>query len=320
MARIVVTGGAGFIGSHVVRRLTERGHRVVVVDDLTTGSRSNIPLGAAVALVERDVNDVDVAELGDDVAGIVHLAAVASVQQSWEAPTAVQRRNLGSTLQVIEWARRLDGPRIVFASSAAVYGNPEFLPVAESARAEPLSPYGLHKLAGEIYLRLFARQCNFSAVSLRFFNVYGPRQSERSDYAGVISKFARLLMTGSTAELHGGGDQTRDFVHVADVADATMAALRLPLHAGDYRCFNVGTQRAVSVAELLQTLETVSGVRVPHRVVDARPGDIRHSVADIQAAVRDLEFRPKVDLAHGLADYFEWLRVPEAGSELRAGS
>lgn len=312
MPRIVVTGGAGFIGSHVVAELLCRGSEILVIDNLSTGNLGHVPAGARVGLIPRDVHEVGADELGSEVRAIVHLAAVASVQQSWEAPSEVQHCNLGSTLKVVDWARRLGVPRIVFASSAAVYGPQQSLPIAEAASTTPLSPYGLHKLAGETYLRLFAQHCGFSAVSLRYFNVYGPRQSERSDYSGVVSRFARAFLEGRRIELHGGGVQTRDFIYVRDVARATARALELPLARGEHRCFNIGTQQSVSVAQLADALECASGRKVSRTMVDTRSGDIPHSLADIGAARAALDFAPSVGLTDGLAEYLAWMESERA--------
>lgn len=308
MRRVICTGGAGFIGSYVVRELLARGFAVTVVDDFRSGARDNLPCDGRVRLIERDIHDVDVELLEPDACGIVHLAAIASVQSSWDEPGSTQRTNLGCTLEVIGWARNLRNCRVVFASSAAVYGAQTVLPISEDARAAPMSPYGLHKLASETYLRLFASHYGFSAVSLRYFNVYGPGQLDRSDYAGVVSIFARAALDGATVTLYGGGEQTRDFIHVQDVARATAMALELPLGAGEHRSLNVGRQEAVSVAGLADAVGVACGRPLARVHGGSRAGDILHSVADTRAAREALGFAPSVPLVEGIRDYLDWLQ------------
>ncbi len=215
---VLVTGGAGFIGSHLVDALIARGDRVTVLDDFSTGSKSNLPISDRLTVLEFRLGRTLPPELeGNGFDAVVHLAGLPSVSASWEKPMEAHDRNLSATLALLDALPRLGNPRFVFASSAAVYGLPVTLPIPESAPCAPLSPYGMQKRASEQYMELFARQLGFCGVALRFFNVYGPRQRPDSAYSGVISIFADAIKRGEPLTIYGDGSQTRDFVFVADV-------------------------------------------------------------------------------------------------------
>ncbi|MFC7138075.1 NAD-dependent epimerase/dehydratase family protein [Halobaculum litoreum] len=293
---VLVTGGAGFIGSHIADALCPD-NGVRILDNRAGGEGTYCP--AAATAVEGDIRDEDA--LADAMAGVdvvFHEAALVSVARSVEDPTASHSINTEGTLAVLEAARRADA-RVVFASSAAIYGAPESMPVAETAPKEPSSPYGLEKLSGDHYCRLYNDLYDLPTVALRYFNVYGPRQSG-GEYAGAISAFAEQARAGGPVTVHGDGEQTRDFVNVADVVQANLLAATTDATG---EAFNVGTGTRTSinrVAELIRD-EVAPDAEITH--VDARGGDIRHSVADIDKIVDRLGYEPSVTLADGLREY-----------------
>lgn len=291
----LVTGGAGFIGSHLVDRLLAAGGSVRVLDDLSSGRRERVP--AAAEFVEGSI--VDRANLKRAVAGVrtvYHLAAVVSVPQSVENPRRTHDVNVEGTVRLIEEAVAARAARIVFAGSCAVYGDRGGGPVREEDPTDPASPYAVTKLAAEHYGRL-ARGVEF--VSLRFFNVYGPRQDPASGYAAVVPAFLTALAAGSPLPLHGDGEQTRDFVYVGDVAEALTRAAEAPRVHG--LAFNVGRGSSVRIAELAETAARISSRPARIERLAARPGDLRHSRADTSAAERGLGFRARTGLEEGLA-------------------
>lgn len=279
--RVLVTGGAGFIGSHMVEGLLERGDEVVVLDDLSTGKRENLPSShPKLKFVEGDVADAAQLEAClPAVEAVVHLAAVASVQASIEDPVATHRVNFDGSLALLETSRRHGVGRFLYACSAAVYGDTEKLPVGEDVTPNPLSPYAIDKLAGEYYLQYFFRQYGLNATSFRFFNIYGPRQDPSSPYSGVISQFMDRARQGRGVTIYGDGEQTRDFVFVGDLVRLLLQALDRMDLGGEV--INVGTGRSCSLLELLDAIEAIVGHQVPREHVPVREGDIRHSRADV---------------------------------------
>lgn len=280
--RALVTGGAGFIGSHLVERLLADDHQVVVIDDLSTGDRDNLPLEhPGLRLVVADA--ADSAALEDALEGCeatFHLAAVASVVASVERPLATNRVNLRATIAVMEASAKAGVGRFVYTSSAAVYGDEATPPTREDALPAPRSPYAIDKLAGEHYLAHYHRQHAFQGVALRLFNVYGPRQDPSSSYSGVISLFADAAREGRGVTVFGDGNQTRDFVYVADVADAFVRSASLP-DQDEALVMNVGTGKANTLLELLGAIETLRGP-IERRFAPERAGDVRHSRADVE--------------------------------------
>lgn len=301
--KVLVTGGAGFIGSHLVDALVARGDRVVVLDDLSTGRRENLADPLRRGGVDLRVGSVaDRAAVRDAVAGcevVFHLAAVASVQRTIEAPLETGAVNLGGTLEVLEAARATGVRRVVFAGSAAVYGDTTALPVAETAAPRPLSPYAVEKLAAEHYVRVWGPLYGLETVTLRYFNVFGPRQDPSSPYSGVISIFADRLRRGRTATIYGDGHQTRDFVYVADVVRANLLAAAVP--AADGRVFNVARGEETTIRALFDHLRDLVGSDAEPEYAPARAGDIRRSLADITEARSVLGYTPRVPVAEGLA-------------------
>jgi len=303
---LVVTGGAGFIGSHVAELALSRGERVIVVDDLSSGDPMNVPRGAqlVVADVTRPEQLSRVIELarGEEVA-IAHLAAVAGVVEASRSPARALEVNVVGTANVLELARRLDA-YFALASSAAVYGEPSELPLKESSPTRPISLYGVSKLAAEQVTFSLAAEHGIRASALRLFNVYGPRMKP-GPYASVVYNFLTAALRCEAPVVYGDGSATRDFVFVADVAEAF-------LRAAERRAtgvFNVGTGRETSVTELLDLVSRVTGVRLEPRRAPPRPGDIGRSVADVRLAREALGWSPSVSLEEGLRRTYEWLRT-----------
>lgn len=293
---VLVTGGAGFIGSHIADALVGS-NEVRIVDTFASGDRDNCPDGATV--VEGDIRDEGaLAAAADGVDVIFHQGAIVSVARSVDDPTASHAVNVDGTLAVLEAARREDA-RVVFASSAAIYGAPESLPVSETAPKEPTSPYGLEKLSGDHYCRLYADLYGLPTVALRYFNVYGPRQSG-GDYAGAITAFTAQARAGGPLTVQGDGTQTRDFVNVADVVQANLLAATTDATG---EAFNVGTGVATTVAEVAETVRDRIAPSAEIEHVEPRVGDIRESLADIGKARELLGYEPTVSLAAGLERY-----------------
>ena len=308
MARYLVTGGCGFIGSHLVGRLVADGHDVIVLDDLSTGRRENIPDTARILL--GDVADAGaVAELCRDIDGCFHLAAVASVEQSilrWRETHAI---NLGGLLSVLDGIRKSGRASIVpvvYASSAAVYGDNPDRPLAESSAPRPLSAYGADKYGCELHARVGALAHGIRSVGFRFFNVFGPRQDPRSPYSGVISIFARRILDGRTITIFGDGEQTRDFIFVADVIDHLMAGMS---HPGDgAEVFNVCTGVATSVNALARSIGEAAGMVAEIRYAEPRGGDIRHSLGAPDRALARFGLTRRIALSEGLESTIAWMR------------
>lgn len=296
----LVTGGCGFIGSHVIERLLECGAVVTVVDDLSSAPESNLPRSPRVELIRKDLGQLRAEDLPHPPDAIAHLAAIPSVATSWSEPSASHQANLSNTIKVIELARRWNCRRIVFASSAAVYGEAASVPVSEQQPARPISPYGLQKLCSEDYLELYARRFGLECVALRMFNVYGPRQSAHSEYSGVISRFVRAAAIGADLCITGDGRQTRDFVAVEDVARIFALALRVPMEPGSTVRCNVGCGSGVSIEQVARHVVDNSSPGSRITQIDARPGDIVHSCADITLLRSWLDYQPSVAWQDGV--------------------
>ncbi|MHC1627122.1 MAG: SDR family oxidoreductase [Methanoculleaceae archaeon] len=295
--RFVVTGGAGFIGSHLVRRLSIDNHRVIVLDDFSTGSRSRIA-ALPVKVVEGSVTDIQLLKKifrGAD--GVFHLAAVVSVPESIEDPAGTHDVNLTGTLNVLMAAREAGVRRVVFASSASVYGDARQVPLRETYCPSPLTPYAVQKSAGEAYARIFSREFGLSTVSLRYFNVYGPGQDPISPYSGVISIFTHRIREGKPIIIHGNGTQTRDFVFVEDVVSANICAMDPGTPDGIY---NIGTGVETSILDLAYMLGDICGTDPDIVHAPPRPGEILRSCADIRRA-RSIGYQPRVMIREGLA-------------------
>jgi UDP-glucose 4-epimerase len=306
--RALVTGGAGFIGSHIAQRLVSAGHEVVVLDNFSSGSRTNIAaIGKDVRVVEGDVRHLDTLEAcaaGCEV--IFHEAAIVSVPFSVENPQESHDVNIQGTLNVLQAARKARARRVVFASSAAVYGEEPTLPKTEAMRPEPISPYGVEKLTGEHYLATWSKLFGVETVALRYFNVFGPRQDPKSAYSGVISIFVDRILGGRSITFFGDGAQSRDFVYVANVVEANISAATREGISG--RVFNVACGKRTSLTELATLIEGAAGRTVERVFVESRPGDIKDSVADIARARAELGYAPAVSVEEGLQKLVEHVR------------
>jgi len=305
VARVVVTGGAGFIGSNVVRLLVDQGDDVSVVDDISSGYRENLADTVNVELYEGDVREqglLDEICAGADV--VFHLAAAVGNLQSIENPQRDTEINVLGTLRVLEAARRCGVRKIVYSSSAAIFGELKHLPIREDHPIAPNSPYGVSKLAGEKMCLAYAMLYGFEAVALRYFNVYGVHQ--RFDaYGNVIPIFVHRLLHGEPLTIFSDGEQTRDFVNVADVARANLLAARAEGVSG---AFNVASGGSITINRLVELLMEASGVEPTVESRPPRPGDVRDSLADVSEAGRQLGWEPRVDLDEGLAEYVAWMR------------
>jgi nucleoside-diphosphate-sugar epimerase len=309
LANYLVTGGAGFIGSHISEALVKRGHRVRVVDSLVTGYRHNLRDG--VEFTQGDLADPAVARTA--VAGmdyVVHQAAIPSVPRSVDKPEESHRANVDATLQILLAARDANVKRVVFAGSSSVYGDTEVLPKTEVMPTNPLSPYALQKLMSEMYLQMFTRLYGLETVTTRYFNVFGPRQDPGSPYSGVISLFIKALSEGTRPVIYGDGGQTRDFTYVTNVVDGVIRAAETPGVGG--HVFNVATSSRISLNELLSTLKKIFGSNVEPIFKEARQGDVRDSQADISKAEKMLGYRPTVGLEEGLRHTVEWFKTAES--------
>lgn len=290
----LITGGAGFIGSHVTEKLLAEGHKVTVVDNLSTGSLNNLPEHPNLTFLQKNILDCQPDDFPQSLDGIAHLAATPSVTESWLSPLEVHHNNLSATVAVIELCKALLIPRLVFTSSAAVYGNPIELPITETHPTQPISPYGLQKLVSEQYVNLFAPEYQFSAVNLRLFNVFGPRQVPNSPYSGVISIFVKLMRENKSITIYGDGQQTRDFVYVKDVAMAFYKALTVPQNSGQFITCNVGSGGVITLLDLVEVLKTCFPNWSEEVKLDQpRLGDIKHSQANISQAQTLLGFQPQ---------------------------
>ena len=300
MAFFLVTGGCGFIGSHLVDALVREGHRVRILDDLSTPHPVDPP--AAVALTVGDVQDPDtVARALEGVDGCFHLAAVVSVTRCEEQWRDGHEINLTSTLNLLRQATLREKPiPVVFASSAAVYGAVLELPVREEIVVRPTNAYGADKAACELHAAALGRKTGASLTGLRFFNVYGPRQDPSSVYAGVVSIFCKRLMKGEPVDIYGDGGQTRDFIHVYDVARALLGAMKSAPSGA--QVFNICTGKAISIASLAETIAELCGTRLQMSFHPVRDGDIRHSVGDPSRAAAALNFRARTPLNGGLSE------------------
>ena len=318
--RVLITGGAGFIGSHVVALFLSRGWAVDIVDDLSTGRRENVP--SAARLVVSDVRSEDTARLIADGAydAIVHLAAQMDVRRSVADPMFDAGVNILGILNVLEAVRRLDSaraPRIVFASTGgAVYGDLSSPPTTERTGKEPDSPYGIAKLASEYYLAYYARIHGVATTSVRFANVYGPRQDPHGE-AGVVAIFCGRILAGMPLTIFGDGEQTRDYVYVADVAQSVYLAATGPVPSGsrvDERAFNIGTGVGTSVRRLASLLLEASGTELTIEFAPERRGEQRHSYLDIAQARQTLGWQPSIELPDGLAKTYDWFAARAAGA------
>ena len=308
MASYLVTGGAGFIGSHLVEALVSRGDTVRVVDNLVTGHRDNLAHVVGADLTVGNLADPEVANrMVTGIDYVVHLAAIPSVPRSIADPITLNEANVSATLSLLFAAKRHSVRRVVFASSSSIYGKAQTLPSREDAPPDPLSPYALQKLMGEQYGRLFQSLYGLDTVVLRYFNVFGPRQDPSSPYSGVISLFSRCLAERQQPIIYGDGEQTRDFTYVENVVDGTLRACTAIGASG--QVINISCGDRVSVNTLFGLMQNLSGVELEPRFAEPRNGDVRHSQADISRARMVLGYQPVVQLEEGLRRTLDWYRT-----------
>ncbi len=308
MASFLVTGGAGFIGSHLAEELLRRGHTVRVVDSLITGKRQNLEVLKGVEFLEGDLADMDVAQRAvKGMEYVLHQAAIPSVPRSVKDPITSNRANIDASLNTLVAARDGGVKRLVYAGSSSAYGDTPTLPKREDMPTAPLSPYALQKLVAEQYGQMFTKLYGFETVTIRYFNVFGPRQDPGSPYSGVISLFATSLLEGRQPVIYGDGEQTRDFTYIANVVDGVLRAVEAPQAAGEV--INVATGGRISLNELLRTMQAIVGSSVKPIYKDGRAGDVRDSQADISKARELLGYVPKVSLEEGLTHTLAWARA-----------
>ncbi|MFT4538653.1 MAG: UDP-glucose 4-epimerase [Planctomycetota bacterium] len=316
----LVTGGAGFIGSHITTALVERGDRVRVLDSLIGGSAGNLAhlevgevgSGAPVELLVGDIRDKAVLPAAcEGVHGLFHEAAQVSVPASIDDPGNSYDVNVTGMLRLLEAARHAGVKRVVFAASSAAYGNGQELPKREAMLPEPLSPYASGKIAGEHLLKVWGEVHGLKTVALRYFNVFGPRQSDDSPYSGVITIFANALLAGRAPTILGDGLQTRDFVYVRNVVDANLAAMASDLAPGTV--INIGGGESITLIDLYRALAEAVGVDLEPDFAPARAGDVRHSSGDLSRARELLGFEPKVHWRAGVAETVDWYRAKMNG-------
>jgi UDP-glucose 4-epimerase len=308
MAKYLVTGGAGFIGSTLVERLLERGHSVRVVDNFSTGFRRNLdPFLDSIELIEGDLTDLSVCQATlPGMEYVLHQAAIPSVPRSVEDPLRSHTANVNATLNLLVAAREAQVKRFVFASSSSVYGESETLPKVETMRENPLSPYAVMKLVGEKYGAVFHRIYGCPFVALRYFNVFGPRQDPHSPYSAVISRFVEAALRGTRPLVYGDGEQSRDFTYVDNVVEANLLACQAEGVEG--MVFNVATGERHTLNQLLSALSSIVGHKVEPEYSSPRRGDVRHSQAALEKARRFLGFQPQVGFQEGLERTVEWYR------------
>jgi nucleoside-diphosphate-sugar epimerase len=304
--RYLVTGGGGFIGSNTVDELIRRGHEVVVLDDLSTGTAENLAnVKTKIEFVKYSITDA--AKLREACRGVdfvIHLAARTSVPQSMTDPGDTNRVNVDGTLNVLMAARDAKVKRVVFAGSTAVYGDTPILPTNENTPPAPISPYGASKLAAETYGQVFGRSYGLEFVSLRYFNVFGPRQDPSSPYSGVLSRFHAALLGGTQPIVFGDGGQSRDFVYVGNVVEANLLACEAKDAAG--LVINIGTGTRHTLNQTLESLEKITGRPAKARYAPPRDGDIRDSQADIARARKVLGYNPRIEFEEGLKNTCDW--------------
>jgi nucleoside-diphosphate-sugar epimerase len=307
MAHYLVTGGAGFIGSHLSEEIARRGHRVRVADSLITGKRTNLDHIPGVDFMEGDLAELEFAKKAAEGCDyVLHQAAIPSVPRSVKDPITSNRANVDATLNMLVAARDAGVKRLVFAASSSAYGDTPTLPKHEQMPTNPLSPYALQKVVGEQYLQMFTKLYKLETVSIRYFNVFGPRQDPTSPYSGVISVFATALLENRSPKIYGDGKQTRDFTYVANVVDGVLRACDAPNASGEV--INVATGGRISLNDLFYAMRDVVGGNLEPTYSEPRQGDVRDSQADIRKAKDLLGYTPTVSFEDGLARTIAWYR------------
>ncbi len=310
MSRYLITGVAGFIGSSLAHALIERGEQVRGIDNLSTGKAENIaPIRSRMEIIEADINDASaVARACRGVDYVLHQAAIPSVPRSVKDPLESNRANVDGTLSLLIAARDAKVRRVVYASSSSLYGDTPTLPKHEGMLPNPISPYAVAKLTGEYYLNSFYRVYGLEGVSLRYFNVFGPRQDPSSQYSGVLAKFIPCMLRGERPTIYGDGEQSRDFTFIENVVNANLLACKAPAAQVCGRAFNAATGRRITLNETYAVLQKLTGYNGPPVYGPERTGDIKHSLADISLAQTHLAYKPTVSFEDGLARTVDWYR------------
>ena len=306
--RYLVTGGAGFIGSNTVDELVRRGHTVTVLDDFSAGREENLKQCAGkIQVIRGSINDLPTVQKACEGADyVIHLAALTSVPRSVKDPLETNHVNIDGTLNVLVAARDAKVRRLVYAASCSAYGDTPVQPQRESMSPNPISPYGVTKLVGETYAKVFHQCYGLETVCLRYFNVFGPRQDPTSAYSGVLSKFITTLLANGQPVIFGDGEQSRDFIFIENIVQANLLACEAQNCAG--RVFNVGTGHKHTLNETLRLLDKISGKKTPAKYEPPRAGDILHSQADITEAKKSLGYDPKINFEEGLRRTWDWYR------------
>jgi len=316
--RYLVTGGAGFIGSNTVDELVRRGHSVVVLDDLSSGKEDNLAeIRNKITFIKGSITDIEVVRKAmHEAEYVLHLGARTSVPRSVKDPIDTNKINIEGTLNVLVAAKELKVKRVVFAASSSAYGETPTLPKVETMQPQPISPYGVTKYVGELYGQTFGRCYGLENVSLRYFNIFGPRQDPSSPYSGVLAKFCTAFLEDTQPLVFGDGEQTRDFTFVENAVQANLLACEAPNASG--KVFNVGVGERISLNEVLRELGKITGKRLAAKYEPPRDGDIRDSQADISQARECLEYNPQVSFEEGLARTFEWYRTTQTRAPAKA--
>ncbi len=309
--KYLVTGGAGFIGSNIVEELLKRGHQVRVLDNFATGRRENLaPFLNQIELIEGDLRSYHIVrEAVDGMDFILHQGALPSVPRSIKDPITSNEVNVGGTLNVLDAARDAGVERVVFASSSSIYGDSEKLPKQEDMTPNPLSPYAVSKLAGEKYCQVFARIYGLHTVALRYFNVFGPRQDPTSQYSAVIPKFITAILNDKQPTIYGDGTQSRDFTFVTNVVEANILATEADFPPG--MVFNCACHERIDLNQLVHDINDILGKNIQPVYTDPRPGDVKHSFADIERIRKYLGYEPKVYFREGLEKTVAWYQSKE---------
>jgi nucleoside-diphosphate-sugar epimerase len=308
MEKYLITGGAGFIGSNIVEELVKRGHPVKVIDNFLTGKRENISSFLdKIEFIEGDIRDSDVCNRAlEGVDFVLHQAALPSVPRSIEDPLLTTEINIKGTLNILLASREAKVKGFVFASSSSVYGDDPNLPKKEDIVGNPLSPYAISKIAGEKYCRVFSQIFGLSTVCLRYFNIFGPRQDPSSQYAAVIPNFITRMLEGKSPTIFGDGEQSRDFTYVSNVVEANILASKAKGVSGEV--FNIGCGERTTVNSLVLSLNEILKEEISSSYEESRPGDVRHSFADISKARKMLKYEPQVPFGEGLEETVRWYR------------
>jgi UDP-glucose 4-epimerase len=315
--RYLVTGGAGFIGSNTVDELVRRGHSVVVLDDLSSGKEENLSdIRNKITFIKGSITDIEVVRKAmHEAEYVLHLAARTSVPRSVKDPIETNKINIDGTLNVLVAAKELKVKRVVFAASSSAYGETPTLPKVETMQPQPISPYGVTKYVGELYGQTFGRCYGLENVSLRYFNIFGPRQDPSSPYSGVLAKFCTAFLEETQPVVFGDGEQTRDFTYVDNAVQANLLACEAPNVSG--KVFNVGCAARISLNEVLHALAKITGKPLEAKHEPARDGDIRDSLADISQAKEFLGYNPQVSFEDGLSRTLEWYRASQSKAAVK---